>query len=309
MVLVLIMNFSAASDAKPSAWFTEPLFWGYVLLFVAAFLLSSGSAVGWVSEIYLFAGTMITSAIMLYFTRKDILPDMDIPRPAVEGSLTLGWFLAFFVASMVTHDSSVLGNEGTKWIWFVILPVSGIWLVERSRRSFKDTLRSTGIQSQGIEKALPLGLLAFMVMSPFIIVSLSPTQTDKLQELLNYPVKLVVMIPAGFVLMLATAGFTEEMFFRGILQARLSRLLGSDIRGCLLTAFFFGIYHLPYAFFDVSWPTYGNWLWAVTAVITEQMVAGLLLGVLWMRTHNLGASVLCHALINTIAILASMNIG
>lgn len=210
---------------------------------------------------------------------------------------------------MVTHDNSIFGNEGAKWMWFVILPVSGIWLVGRSHRSFKDTLRSIGIQRQGIKKALLLGLLAFMVMSPAIIISLSATQTDKLQDLLNYPMKLAVMIPVGFVLMLATAGFTEEVFFRGILQARLSWWLGSDIRSCLLAAFLFGIYHLPYAFFDVSWPTYGNWLWAVTSVITEQMVAGLLLGVLWMRTRNLGASVLCHALINTIAILASMNIG
>jgi membrane protease YdiL (CAAX protease family) len=303
------MDFSAAGDAKLSAWFKEPFFWGYVLLFAAAFLLSSGFTTGWVSGIYLFAGTMISSAILLYFTRKDILPDMDIPRPAVEGCLALGWFLAFFVASMVTHDSSIFGNEGAKWMWFVILPVSGIWLVGRSRRSLKDTLRSTGIRRQGIEKALLPGLLAFMMMSPAIFLSLSPTQTDKLQDLLNYPVKLAVMIPIGFVLMLATAGFTEEVFFRGILQARLSRWLGSDIRGCLLAAFLFGIYHLPYAFFDVSWPTHGNWMWAVTSVMTEQMVAGLLLGVLWMRTHNLGASVLCHALINTVAILASMSFG
>lgn len=148
-----------------------------------------------------------------------------------------------------------------------------------------------------------------MLMSPAIIVSLPTTQTDKLQDLLNYPMKLVVIIPVGFILMFATAGFTEEVFFRGILQARLSSWLGSDIRGCLLTAFLFGLYHLPYAFFDVSWPTYGNLLWALTTVITEQMVAGLLLGVLWMRTRNLGASVLSHSLINTIAILASINIG
>jgi membrane protease YdiL (CAAX protease family) len=252
---------------------------------------------------------MISSTILLYFTRKDILPDMDIPQPAVEGGLALGWFLAFFVASMVTHDSSILGNEGAKWMWFVILPVSGIWLVGRSRRSFKNTFRSIGLQLQGIKKALLPGLLAFMMMSPAIFLSLSPTQADKLQDLMNYPVKLAVMISVGFVLMLATAGFTEEVFFRGIMQVRLSRWLGSDIRGCLFASFLFGIYHLPYAFFDVSWPTHGNWLWAVTAVMTEQMVAGLLLGVLWMRTHNLGASVLCHALINTVAILASMNFG
>lgn len=303
------MDFSTTGDAKPSAWFKEPFFWGYILLFAAAFLLSLESTTGWISEIYLFAGIMITSVILLNFTQKDILPDINIPRPTVEGGLALGWFLAFFIASMVTHDSSIFGNEGAKWMWFVILPFLGIWLAGKSHRSFKDTLLSIGLRRQGIEKALLLGLLAFMVMFPAVIVSLPATQADKLQDLLNYPMKLAVMITVGFVLMLATAGFTEEVFFRGILQARLSRWFGSDIRGCLLTAILFGIYHLPYAFFDVSWPTYGNWLRAVTSVITEQMVAGLLLGVLWMRTRNLGASVICHALINTIAILSSMNIG
>lgn len=303
------MNFSGANDAKLSTWLKEPFLWGYFVLFAAAFLFSSGFTVSWGSEIFLFTGVIITSVILLYFTQKVSLPDIDIPRPTVEGLLALEWFSAFFVASMVTHDSSIFGNEGNKWIWFVILPVSGIWLVERSHRSFKETFLSVGIKLQGIDKALLLGLLAFILMCPVIIVSLSPTQTDKLQDLMNYPMKLAVMIPVGFVLMLVTAGFTEEVFFRGILQARLSRWLENDIRGCLLAAFLFGIYHLPYAFFDVSWPTYGNWLWAVTAVITEQMVAGLLLGILWMRTHNLAASVLCHTLINTIAILTSMNIG
>lgn len=85
------------------------------------------------------------------------LPDMNIPRQAAEGGLVLVWFLAFFVANMVTHDSSIFGNEGAKWLWFVILPVSGIWFVGRNRRSFKGTLHSVGIQREGIEKALLLG--------------------------------------------------------------------------------------------------------------------------------------------------------
>lgn len=97
VVLIFTMNFSALSDAKPSAWFKEPFFWGYVLLFAAAFLLSLGFTADWVSEIYLFAGIVITSVILLNLTRKDILPYMNIPRPAVEGSLALGWFLAFLL--------------------------------------------------------------------------------------------------------------------------------------------------------------------------------------------------------------------
>ena len=79
--------------------------------------------------------------------------------------------------------------------------------------------------------------------------------------------------------------------------------------GILITAFLFGIYHLPYAYFSADWPPHGDFVWGLSSVLAEQMVAGALLGILWWRTRNIAAPVLLHALVNTAAIMTSLNFG
>jgi membrane protease YdiL (CAAX protease family) len=62
-------------------------------------------------------------------------------------------------------------------------------------------------------------------------------------------------------------------------------------------------------YFSPFEPTHGNLVWAVTSVITEQTVVGLLLGVVWVRTRNLTAPVLLHAFIDAIAMMSVVQIG
>jgi membrane protease YdiL (CAAX protease family) len=39
------------------------------------------------------------------------------------------------------------------------------------------------------------------------------------------------------------------------------------------------------------------------------MITGLVLGILWLRTHNIAAPVLFHTLINTVAIMSMLKFG
>jgi membrane protease YdiL (CAAX protease family) len=68
----------------------------------------------------------------------------------------------------------------------------------------------------------------------------------------------VYLLPLTFALLLLTAAFTEEFFFRGVLQTRLARWIGSPPAAVALTSVLFGLYHLPYALLNPRWPSYGD---------------------------------------------------
>ena len=67
------------------------------------------------------------------------------------------------------------------------------------------------------------------------------------------------MFPLALVLLMMTAGFTEEFFFRGVLQTRLTTSLKSKVWGVVVAAVLFGLYHLPYAYLHPGWPSHGDW--------------------------------------------------
>jgi membrane protease YdiL (CAAX protease family) len=237
---------------------------------------------------------------LLLLTRKQIPNTVDIRRPALECWVAVGWYVCYMGLSTITRGEGIIGNEVVKWLWFVILPLTLLWVVRRRSDNIATLFKSVGLQRQNIGRALLLGFLTFLILLPFIMLAMSSSQTDKLLAVFQQPFEAIILVPVCFILMVTTAGFTEEMLFRGIIQSRLTKVFGSEMRSCLLTAFLFGIYHLPFAYFSTSWPTHGNVIWAVASVLTEQMVAGIILGTIWARTHNLAASVLLHSLINLI---------
>jgi membrane protease YdiL (CAAX protease family) len=117
--------------------------------------------------------------------------------------------------------------------------------------------------------------------------------------------KWTYMLPLSFVLMLLTAGVTEEFFFRGFL---LNRLLDARLQtwlAILVSSAAFAVYHLPYAYFNPNWPSAGDWPAALMQSFIEAFPIGILLGFMffWSR-RNLLACVLLHALINTLPAMA-----
>jgi membrane protease YdiL (CAAX protease family) len=107
------------------------------------------------------------------------------------------------------------------------------------------------------------------------------------------------MLPLTFVLMMATAAFTEEFFFRGFLQDRLERWTHSKVAALILASVAFGLYHLPYAYLNPRWPSAGNWGEAWAAAMGQGVVGGLVLGVVFLGARrNLLAPAVVHACIN-----------
>ena len=120
----------------------------------------------------------------------------------------------------------------------------------------------------------------------------------------------IVLLPIAFVMLLLTAGFTEEFLFRGVLQTRLTALLRSRALGVLAAAVLFGLYHIPYAYLNPRWPSHGDLSAAFAAAMGQGVIGGLILGLVYVATHrNLIACIVVHALINTLPAITMIKIG
>jgi membrane protease YdiL (CAAX protease family) len=297
------------TPSKVTHWRTDPFLLGFGLLYGTALITSFIVSKGWLSTLLLGLGIAVTILLVLFLARKYSLQPVDINRPYLECWIIMGWYIGFMFLSAIWKGEGLLANEFGKWLWFVIIPLVLLLVVRGRKTDMIAVLRSVGFHRHGMGKAALLGFLASAFMSPFVVLSLPASQLQKILEILQKPLNLLIVFPISFLLAFITAGFTEELFFRGIMQSRLAKVTGSEMRSCILVAFLFGIYHLPYAYFSPSWPTHGNIAWALSSVLTEQMITGLLLGVLWLRTHNIAAPILFHSMVNTLAVITMLKFG
>jgi len=103
----------------------------------------------------------------------------------------------------------------------------------------------------------------------------------------------ILMVAGMMVLHVAGVAFPEELIFRGVLQSRLSLLLGSTW-AVVLSALLFGLWHL-----GVNDSAYGGDLATAAArSVLVQGTLGLGYAFAYARTRSLVAPVLAHAAFN-----------
>jgi membrane protease YdiL (CAAX protease family) len=206
--------------------------------------------------------------------------------------MAVGYAVIYLTSLFATVES-----ERTHWITLVLLPflVAVAW-PPAAGRSLSAVLATLGFRrdnlSRGLWWAVGLGLLIS------VLQVWGSDRAAAVQELIVTG-KALWLFPLTFVLMLLTAGFTEEFFFRGFLQTRVARLTGSRWWAVGIVALAFGLYHLPYAYLNTRWPSAGDWGQAWVAAMGNGVPGGLVLGVLYVLTRgNTLACVLLHSLIN-----------
>ncbi|MEW6213575.1 MAG: CPBP family intramembrane glutamic endopeptidase, partial [Acidobacteriota bacterium] len=101
----------------------------------------------------------------------------------------------------------------------------------------------------------------------------------------------------------------EEFFFRGVLQTRFENLFGNKFLAVVAASILFGLYHLPYAYLNPRWPSFGNWSDAFASAMGQGVPAGLIFGTVYARTRNLLVPVIVHSLINTLPAMTMMKFG
>ena len=99
--------------------------------------------------------------------------------------------------------------------------------------------------------------------------------------------KYAAVVVGTFLGMLWVVALGEEFFFRGFLQALLSRGIGSDAAGLVLASILFGMVHLPFRHFP-------NWRLAILAGLL-----GLFCGLGFLRTRSVRTAMVTHAIAAT----------
>jgi membrane protease YdiL (CAAX protease family) len=111
---------------------------------------------------------------------------------------------------------------------------------------------------------------------------------------------LALATPLSFAWLMIEVGVVEEFFFRVLLQERLATVLRSPWGGLVVAALLFGLIHAPGFYLRPSATqealgSHPSLFMAAGYSIVLTSLAGLFLGVLWMRTKNFAVLVIVHA--------------
>jgi len=111
---------------------------------------------------------------------------------------------------------------------------------------------------------------------------------------------LAVAAPLSFTWLMIEVGVVEEFFFRVLLQERLALVLRSPWGGLVIAALLFGLVHAPGFYLrpagtQEALGAHPSLFMVIGYSIVLTSLAGLFLGVLWMRTKNFAVLVIVHA--------------
>jgi membrane protease YdiL (CAAX protease family) len=213
-----------------------------------------------------------------------------------DALFALTYFFAY-LGYLFLHQES----EFLHWLTLLGLPLFLITCLAKRRvpaTTFREVLNTVGVSRENWAGDLVWAILLGVVLSALQLV-LSRNRGEILHVL--FTPRALYLVPASFLMMIGLAGFTEEFFFRGVLQTRLSKLLNSNFWAVITASFFFGLYHLPYAYLNPRWPSHGNWTDAASAAFGQGVPIGLILGTVYVKSRqNLLACAVLHSLINTL---------
>jgi membrane protease YdiL (CAAX protease family) len=260
----------------------------------------------WWSPLALAAGVVLLGWLALAITRRWKLTEVEIVKPRLEALVALAWFAGVLLLDAVSRARGVeLVNQLSNWLFLVVAPVALLIAVRGG--GFRSTVLSVGLSRAGAWQGLRVAGIVSLAATP-VLYLVGEQQRLGIEMLIDQRFGAMPKFVVAFLYALFTAAFVEEVFFRGIVQSRLSALFGSRERGLLVASLLFGLLHLPLYNYSEFEPTHGDFLWSLSAVIAEQAVFGVLLGVLWMRTRNLTAPVLVHAFVLALALMTTVRI-
>ncbi len=236
---------------------------------------------------------------------------MSPPDPATRGisrreSISALAYFAVYLGFSFWSPGSELRN----YLALVALPlllVVALRADDPTTRRPRPVLASFGLRRGNLRTGLWLALALGILIGLFQLTQ--RRAGPELWELIRTG-RALYLFPIAAAFGLLTAGFTEEFFFRGFLQTRVERLLGSPWLAVLIVTIAFGLYHVPFAYLNPNWPTAGDFPAALRLGMIEGGLGGVILGaayVLWKR--NLLACVVLHGMIDAVPIMTMIKFG
>lgn len=231
--------------------------------------------------------------LIIDLTRKRSFPADVLPDPFFE--MTFAFMVMFVLMNIVPRIPLAwwgVGNILDKNIRYV-MPVVLIAFV------FRQSIQDMKIVARNFRKDLLLGMVVVVcLLAPSIFYS------GSLQYLVSHKLsvmQLVMALSVGFVHSFFSAALPEELFYRGLIQRRLSAGLRSPWSGVLLAALFFGVAHSSA---NAAWGFGKAGLDGFAEAVFVQTFLGLVFGVLYLRTRNLFLCMGVHASVNAVTNIA-----
>ncbi len=244
-------------------------------------------------------GVIFPALAMLATRRVSALPYV-VRRPGAETAV-LVMYLEVIACVLVSGFSRVARIEteplhslvllGVKLMVFVALPTAIAMALGHYRIA---ELVPISLRWRDLRPALWMSLAALLMQS-FLGRGLHDIQEAHLPVWV-----LAVATPVSLIWLIVEVGVVEEFFFRVLLQERLAAVLRSPWGGLVVAAVLFGLVHAPGFYLrpvatQEALGSHPSLLMAVGYSIVMTSLAGLFLGVLWMRTKNFAVLVIVHA--------------
>lgn len=231
-----------------------------------------------------------------------------IEEPKIESKIEiifcLLWFLLYIILATVSCAFNMnIINEVTNWLFLVIFPLLIITRLRKER--VINILKEIGLKRMDKKTLIRILLVYIIYIGVIILIFSLGEETSNI--LINIPGILSKFL-IYFSLMIFTAGFTEEIFFRGILQECLINSLKKPYIAILVSSILFALYHFPFAFY--LWDgTAGSIINSLKMVMTEHVASGFALGLICYKSNkNLWSSIIFHACSNAIIMSFSVMI-
>ncbi len=228
---------------------------------------------------------IIVIVLLLHFVigkYPEPLPRSENPKKEIWQALGLWGLLVLITTGAVflipveeftapTVKVTFLGNLALSPFW-VIIPVIFVLRVN------KWTVKDLGFAKPRSWIVLIFGLLLFGFAGT--------------QSLFSGPSRTPMGVP--FILMaLYQPAFTEELFFRGIIQGKLERALGQN-KAWIYSGILFGLAHVSVNFFGTQWYGHGADIGNAIGLLIQQILSGWIYGIIYMKSRSLVPSFLAH---------------
>lgn len=232
---------------------------------------------------------------------RNALPDRIAPTPTASTPISLtpreAWIAPAYFGVYLASLFASLESDLVHWLTLVLVPLAlAAAFAPPGRQTVTAVLASFGLSRGNLTRGMGWALLLGAAITLLQVLLLG--RRAEIQELILSG-RALWLFPLTFLLMLVLAGFTEEFFFRGFLQTRVERLVGSKWLAVPAVSLLFGVYHLPYAYLNPMWPSAGNWGAAWAAAMGNGVPGGVVLGALYVVCRrNLLPCIVLHSLIN-----------